>query len=59
MWHRKVYGPVLHWTEGTEIFPNWRSFDAASNRANHQIKAFKNLGLPSFNFVAFPSLSLH
>ena len=31
VWHRKVYGPVLHWTEGTEIFPNWRSFDAVES----------------------------
>ena len=38
VWYRKVYGPVLHWTEGTEwIFHNnWGSFDAVTNRANHQ-----------------------
>ena len=33
VWHRKVYGPVLHWTEGTEwIFHNWwKNFDAATS----------------------------
>ena len=37
VWHRKVYGPVLHWTDVTEwILHNWGSFDAATNRANHQ-----------------------
>ena len=35
VWHRKVCGPALYWTEVTEwIFHNWGYFDAARNRAN-------------------------
>ena len=51
VWHRKVYGPVLHWTEGQSEFSTIGDLLMLP-------RAFKNLGLPSFNSVAFPSLSL-
>ena len=50
VWHCKVYGPVLHWTEVTE-YPSQLGIFWCCHESSQSPKACKNLGLPSFTVI--------